>query len=310
MPRIRLLKSSIDALPTPPKETVFWDDTLPGFGLKVTPKGKKVFVVLYRTGGAGSALRKYTVGPYGRVTLHNARAEAQKILAARLEGRDPATEKQHKRKKLIADQVSDVLEAYIHQHVAQRRSAREIERLLTRELVGAWGGRSIHSIRKRDVIELIGAVVERGAPVAANKLLKVTRTFFGWCVGKAILEVSPCEGIQPPTREVARDRVLSDQELAAVLKGAEAMGGPYGGIVALLALTGQRREEVAQMRWDELCPASRTWTIPGGRAKNGRPHLVHLSDPAWAVLEEQAAAGAVRVRGWGSALPELQPSQA
>jgi len=86
---------------------VFWDDALPGFGLKVTPRGKlkvtprgkKVFIVLYRTGGAGSALRKYTIGPYGRVTLHAARAEAQKILAARLEGRDPAAEKQHKRKK-------------------------------------------------------------------------------------------------------------------------------------------------------------------------------------------------------------------
>ena len=90
----------------PPKETVLWDDALPGFGLKVTPRGKKVFIVLCRTGGAGSALRKYTIGPYGRLTLHAARAEAQKILAARLEGRDPAAEKQHKRKKLIADQVS------------------------------------------------------------------------------------------------------------------------------------------------------------------------------------------------------------
>ena len=134
-------------------------------------------------------------------------------------------------------------------------------------------------------------MVERGAPVAANKLLKVTRTFFAWCVGKAILDVSPCEGIQPPTHELARDRVLSDQELAAVLRGAEGMGGPYGGIVTLLALTGQRREEVAQMWWDELCPASRIWTIPSRRAKKGRPHLVHLSDPTWAVLESRPRLG-------------------
>ena len=139
-PRIGLLKSSIDALAIPPKETVLWDDALPGFGLKVTPRGKKVFIVLCRTGGAGSALRKYTIGPYGRVTLHAARAEAQKILAARLEGRDPAAEKQHKRKKLIADQVSDVVEACVRQHVSQRRSAREIERLLTLELVGSGEG--------------------------------------------------------------------------------------------------------------------------------------------------------------------------
>ena len=90
MPQIRLTKSTIDALPTPEKEIVFWDRTLPGFGLKITPKGRKVFIVLYRAGGGGSRLRKYTIGPYGRVTLHNARIEAQKVLAARLEGRDPA----------------------------------------------------------------------------------------------------------------------------------------------------------------------------------------------------------------------------
>ena len=184
-----------------------------------------------------------------------------------------------------------MVDAYIRQHVAQRRSAREIERLLKRELVGTWGTRSIHGIRKRDVIELIGAVVERGSPVAANKLLKVTRSFFGGCVGQAILEVSPCEGIQPPTREVARDRLLSDQELAAVLGAADAVGGPYGGIVTLLALTGQRREEVAQMSWDEICPETQTWTIPGRRAKNGKPHVVHLSGPAWAVLESRLRLG-------------------
>src|SRR5471030_1793642 len=93
MPSVKLTKSSIDAMPTPLADTVYWDAGCPGFGVKVTPKGRKVFVVLYRTGGAGSRLRKYTIGPYGRVTLHQARVAAQKVFAARLEGRDLAAEK-------------------------------------------------------------------------------------------------------------------------------------------------------------------------------------------------------------------------
>jgi hypothetical protein len=89
MPRVKLTKSAIDALPTPEKEIVYWDIACPGFGVKVTPKGRKVFIVLYRAGGAGSGLRKYTIGPYGRVTLHQARGAALKIFAARAEGRIP-----------------------------------------------------------------------------------------------------------------------------------------------------------------------------------------------------------------------------
>src|SRR6476619_1519390 len=90
MPRIRLTKSAIDALPTPRSDTVYWDAGFPGFGVKVTPKGRKVFIVLYRTAGAGSKLRKDTVGRYGHVTLHQARVAAQKVFAAKLEGRDLA----------------------------------------------------------------------------------------------------------------------------------------------------------------------------------------------------------------------------
>jgi Arm DNA-binding domain len=84
MPRIKLTKSAIDALPTPSSDVVYWDAAYPGFGVKITPKGRKVFIVLYRTGGAGSYLRKYTIGPYGRVTLHQARVAAQKVFAAKL----------------------------------------------------------------------------------------------------------------------------------------------------------------------------------------------------------------------------------
>src|SRR3990170_4286875 len=78
VPRIKLSKTAIDALPASAMDVVYWDTGCPGFGVKVTPKGRKVFLVLYRAGGARSRLRKYTIGPYGRVTLHQARAAALK----------------------------------------------------------------------------------------------------------------------------------------------------------------------------------------------------------------------------------------
>ena len=164
MPRLKLTKSAIDALPTPAKDIVHWDSGSPGFGVKVTPKGRKVFIVLYRAGGAGSRLRKYTIGPYGRVTLHQARVAALKIFAARAEGKDPAAEKQQARRRLVADRVEDLVELFITEHLSKKRSAREISRLLRREVVPKWGMRSVHEIGKRDVIELVSEVTARGAP--------------------------------------------------------------------------------------------------------------------------------------------------
>jgi integrase len=284
MPRIRLTKSAIDALPTSQSDEVYWDAGCPGFGVKVTPKGRKVFIVLYRTGGAGSRLRKYTIGPYGRVTLHQARVAAQKVFAAKLEGRDPAAEKRAARRRIVADRVEDVLETFIAQRLSQNRSGDEIARLLRREVGKPWSGRSIHEISKRDVVEVVTAIEQRGAPVAANKALKAIKTFLRWCVGRAVLDQSPAEGVPLPSKEVARDRVLDDSELAQVILAARKIGGPYGGIVELLALTGQRREEVAGLQWEELNLAQRIWTLPKSRTKNEKAHVIHLSEQSMAVL--------------------------
>jgi integrase len=285
MPRVKLTKSVIDDLPTPAKEIVYWDAECAGFGVKVTPAGRKVFVVLYRAGGAGSRLRKYTIGPYGRVTLHQARVSAQKVFAARLEGRDLAAEKRAARKRMTVDRVEDLLEAYITQHVSQNRSARGTSQMLRRELA-SWSNRSIHEISKRDVIEVIAAVEQRGASVAANKTLKAIKTFLRWCVGRAVLDHSPAEGIPLPTKEVPRDRVLTDDELARVIIAARETGGPYGGIVELLALTGQRREEAARCLWTEIDLQNQVWSLPNLRTKNAKPHIVHLSDQAVVVLRQ------------------------
>jgi integrase len=243
-----------------------------------------VFIVLYRTGGAGSKLRKYTIGPYGRVTLHQARVAAQKVFAAKLEGRDPAAEKREARRRVAADRVEDLLETFVAQRLSQNRSGGEIGRLLRREVGKSWTGRSIHEISKRDVVELIATIEQRGTPVAANKALKSVKTFLRWCVGRAVLDQSPAEGVPLPSKEVARDRVLDDNELAHIILATRKIGGPYGGIVELLALTGQRREEVARLQWAELDLAQRVWTLPKSRTKNAKAHVVHLSQQSVAVL--------------------------
>jgi Arm DNA-binding domain len=178
MPRIRLTKSAIDSLPASKSDVVYWDAGCPGFGVKVTPKGRKVFIVLYRTAGAGSKLRKYTIGPYGRVTLHQARVAAQKVFAAKLEGRDPAAEKRAARRRIVADRVEDLLETFIAQRLSQNRSGGEIARLLRRELGKTWAGRSIHEISKRDVVEVVTAIARRSCggawaePSSTNPLPK------------------------------------------------------------------------------------------------------------------------------------------
>jgi integrase len=114
--------------------------------------------------------------------------------------------------------------------------------------------------------------------------LKSIRTFLRWCVGRAILDQSPAEGVPLSAKEVARDRVLGDKELAQVVLAARRMGGPYGGIVELLALTGQRREEVARLKWEELDLTRRIWTLPKSRTKNSKEHVVHLSEASMGVL--------------------------
>jgi integrase len=247
---------------------------------------------MYRLAGAGSRLRKYTIGPYGRVTLPMARAQAQKIFAARLDGRDPAEEKKQTRRRLVVDRVDDLVETFIREHVTQISSRKQVTNLLRRDVITHWGTKSVHEIKRRDVSDLVSVISERNTH-AGYRLLKTLKTLFRWCMGRAVIESSPAEGLSTSYRESSRDRVLTDQELAAVIIAARQMPWPYGGIVEFLALTGQRREEVAQVKGEEFDGNTRTWMMPASRTKNRRAHIVHLSEPAWAVVSQHLSEGYV-----------------
>jgi integrase len=179
----------------------------------------------------------------------------------------------------------------ITQRLSQNRCAGEISRLLHREFGQPWTGKSIHKITKRDVVEVVTAIQQRGAPVAANKALKSIKTLPRWCVGRAVLDQSPAEGVPLPTKVVARDRVLTDDELTQVILAARKLDCPYGRVVELLALSGQRREEVAKIRWEELDLTRGIWTLPKSRTKNAKEHVVHLSEQSLNVLRRAERRG-------------------
>ena len=178
---------------------VYWDDGVPGFGLKVTPHGRKVFIVLYRTKDGLSRLRKYTIGTYGQTTLAIARIAAQKVLADRNEGKDPAREKRDLRKKVVTDTVEDVVKEYRSRHVDALRSAYEINRIIDTEILSRWKTKSIHEIGRRDILSALDEIVARGSPAAANYTFTVMRAMFNWAIGRGILEKSPCTGLSKPT---------------------------------------------------------------------------------------------------------------
>jgi integrase len=291
MPKIKLTKSRIDGLSPGEQDQIYWDSERPGLHLKVTPAGKKVFLLYYRVVGASKQQRRYKIGDYGAVTLQQARERAKSLAGMVADGKDPAADRKQARQRLDFELVSDLVAEFLSKHVAQNRSAAETERIFNKDILPRLGSRSIHSLKKHDVIALLEAIADRDAPIMANRTLAAFRKFLNWCVARGIIDKSPADGAEAPGKETKRDRLLTDDELRRVLVAARQIGFPYGSIVEVLALTGQRREEVASMSWSELDLPARTWTIPAARSKNDKPHIVHLSDPARQLLEQGPRTG-------------------
>jgi len=180
-----------------------------------------------------------------------------------------------------ADTFAAVADVFVERYARPNTrpiTAAETERIIERELKPAWGARPIHDIGRRDVIELLDRIVDRGAPIQANRTLAHMRRLFNWAREREIVAANPAAGLRKPTVEVQRDRTLSDNELRQFWSACGTLGWPFGPMFKLLLLTAQRRSEVAGLRWSELRLADRQWVIPRERAKNDREHVVHLAD--------------------------------
>jgi integrase len=141
-----------------------------------------------------------------------------------------------------------------------------------------WGERLIAAITRRDVIELIDGVVDRGAVTMARRLHSHLHRLFRWSVGRGIIAANPMADLPKPGAAVKRDRVLADSELAPVWKAAEKTRWPFGPAVQLLILTACRRDEIGSLRWQEV--HGDEIRIPAERSKSGEPRIIPLSSAA------------------------------
>ncbi len=270
------------AAPAKGRRVEYFDTTFPALALRVTDSGHKSWSLFYRNGGR---LRRYTIGPYPAFGPADARRAASTALHKVQAGGDPAEEKRARRlaPKPLADDFASLAREYLDRQVKRNTAAstyRETARIIDQDVIPEWGKRPMGSIAKRDVIALIDKKVASGAEIQANRILARLRTLFGWAVEKDRIATNPCEGLKPPTKERARDRVLSDLEIRAFWSSAEELGWPFGPLFKLLLITAQRRDEVATLEWSEIDLERNVWSLPREKAKNDHGHDVHLSQQA------------------------------
>jgi integrase len=257
-----------------------------GLALRIRPSGHASFWV--RKGGY-TPIKVCAV----EAGLAHARKEALKIAASRAQGVDPAaTRRAAKAVKTVEDVRRDRIGQVVEDYVAKRckaegfRSWRSVQGCLRRNVVVRWADIRIGDIDKAMVADLLDGIVDTGKKRQASLVYAHLSSMFKWAVGRGLLEHNIMQGAAKPASNPPRERVLSDEELRLVWLASKRMGYPYGHVVRMLMVSGQRKSEAANAPWAEFDIASKAWTIPKERTKNGRQHTLPLSPLALEILSD------------------------
>ena len=215
--------------------------------------------------------------------LEDARKWAHVILDKCQAGIDPREEEREAQREAAAAEtlrVANVVEVFIERHCKRNKSWRDTQAIFRLYVLPRWEDRLISEITRADVASLLDEVEDRTSIYRTNRVLAAIRKLFNWAMSRGMIEHSPVGPGMARSGERSRDRYLAPLEMRVVWEAAEALGYPSGTLVKLLLVTGQRRDEVAGMRWDEIDLNERLWTLARERTKAGRAHLVPLSDLA------------------------------
>lgn len=273
----------------------YWDALVPCLGVRVTDKGHKTYVLYRRWPGKRTATRR-EVGNAAMLPLADARTVAREWNRLCELGIDPHEQRralQQEETRRRQHTFEAVADAWFREAVARMVKADEIERAVTLEFVERWRGRPITSITTLEVRDIIknkalglipapGAKKTGPAPAQARNLLLYVKQLFSWAVDQHAygLDRSPAEALKGDRligKKNRRRRVLADDELRAVWRASLQLGYPYGPLIRMLIMTGQRRSEVANARWSEIDLGRRLWTIPAERMKMKSAQVVPVT---------------------------------
>lgn len=262
------------------------------------PKVERMFLVQW-TDLATKRKAREPLGLWGAIKLEQARTAARSRLGRLVAGFDPKAEREQRRaedarrraeaaraKAEAAFTLDTLIAEGERLHLTSRRTryAAEATRAL-RLAFKAHLDRAAAALNHETVVDVLYGLTGAGKAATARLTLAYGRACYGWAVKRRRLAVNPFAGLPVPEGGTeARHRVLTDAELGEVWRAAGTVAAPHGPFVRFTLLTLARREEVAGMTWGEVACNLSAWVQPAARTKNHKPHVVHLSAPARAIL--------------------------
>ena len=271
-----------------------FDSGADGLCLRITDRGTKTWCISYHFPDEDGGLKHHrvTLGQWPAVGLAQAREEARMVKAEVRSGIDPRARRAGAYAAAKAEAQAEarktfraIAENYIAIECPGLRRGVETEAIIRRELLPPWRDRHTAGFRRSDLTELTDHLIVTGTPMAAYRVYQTATRIFNWALNRGDIEASPFAAMKPPIKRVARDRALKDHEIKTLWAAWAHLGYPFGLLQRVLLLLGQRRSEVAKMRWPEVDFDKREWTIPASRSKSRREHIVPLADAVVDILD-------------------------
>ena len=265
---MRFSDATLRSLPMPRAgQKLYTDDTLPGFGLRVSPKAKTFVLTV------GTERQRITIGRYPIVSLAQAREKAKRILAERQLG--------------IVHKPSPSFATVREEYLAFRDDR---VRLATRQ-ADDYLFKPFSALSQKKIADITPEVIEKiidglHAPSTRRHAFLRIKGLFNYAVKRGYLDRSPTDRLDCPADQEPRERVLSEAELRTVMQKARAYGHPFGTIVELLILTGQRRQQIGGLNRSFVDFGAGTITWPPALMKTGRRHTIPLGAMTRATLEK------------------------